>query len=196
MDRNTRQIRGLMSKLETRADPGSEDMVIEGYFAVCSQQTELWPGAFEEIAPGAFDTTLGNDIRALINHESRLVLGRNTSGTLQLRADGRGLWGSIRINPDDMDAVNLYQRVKRGDVDQCSFGFNILRESTDWRDDGTVKWTIEEIDLHEVSVVTFPAYEATGVQARQAEYAQHHERQRQQRKQNLKARLNKWHSDN
>ncbi|MBO9600017.1 MAG: HK97 family phage prohead protease, partial [Cohnella sp.] len=70
-----------------------------------------------------------------------------------------------------------------------SFGFNIIRELTDWRDDGTVKWTIQEIDLHEVSVVTFPAYEDTGVQARKAEVAQHRERQLQQRKQNLKARL-------
>jgi HK97 family phage prohead protease len=191
MDRNQRMTRGIMSKLETRADPGSEDMVIEGYFAVCSQQTELWPGAFEEISPGAFDGTLGNDIRALINHESRLVLARNKSGTLDLKADARGLWGSIRVNPDDGDAVNLYQRVKRGDVDQCSFGFNVIREETDWRDDGTVKWIIKEIDLHEVSVVTFPAYEATGVQARQAEVAQHRARQLQHRKNELKARLKK-----
>lgn len=191
VDRNTRQTRGIMSKLETRADPGSEDMVIEGYFAVCSQEAELWPNAFEEIAPGAFDTTLGNDVRALVNHESRLVLGRNKSGTLLLRADARGLWGSIKINPDDTDAVNLYQRVKRGDVDQCSFGFNVLREETDWRDDGSVKWTIQEVDLHEVSVVTFPAYEGTGIQARHAEVEQHRERQRQQRKNELKARLKK-----
>lgn len=188
MDRNQRQTRGIVSQLKTRAEDG-EDMVIEGYFAVCAQETELWPGALEEIAPGAFDSTLGNDIRALVNHESRLVLGRNKSGSLQLRADARGLWGSIRINPDDTDAVNLYQRVKRGDVDQCSFGFNVLREETDWRDDGTVKWTIQEADVHEVSVVTFPAYEGTGIQARHAEVEQHKERQRQQRKQNLKARL-------
>jgi HK97 family phage prohead protease len=191
MDRNQRLTRVITSKLETRAAPDSADMIIEGYFAVCNQQTELWPGAFEEIASGAFDKTLGNDVRALTNHEAMFVLGRNKSGTLELRADAHGLWGSITINPDDSDAVNLYQRVKRRDVDQCSFGFNILRESTDWREDGSVKWTIEEIDLHEVSVVTFPAYEATGVQARQAEVAQHQERQLQQRKQNLKARLKK-----
>lgn len=188
MDRNQRQTRGIVSQLKTRAEDG-EDMVIEGYFAVCGQETELWPGALEEISPGAFDGTLGNDIRALVNHESRLVLGRNKSGSLQLRADARGLWGSVRINPDDTDAVNLYQRVKRGDVDQCSFGFNVIREETDWRDDGTVKWTIQEADVHEVSVVTFPAYEGTGIQARHAEVEQHKERQRQQRKQNLKARL-------
>lgn len=191
--RDQRQTRCLMTQLKTRAESDGEEMVIEGYFAVYSQETELWPGAYEEIAPGAFDGTLSNDIRALINHDTTLVLGRNKSGTLELRADARGLWGRVKINPDDSDAVNVYQRVKRGDVDQCSFGFNIVKELADWRDDGTVKWTVQEIDLHEVSVVTFPAYEATGVQARKAEVAQHRERQLQQRKQNMKARLSKWH---
>ena len=188
MSRDSRQTRSLQSKLTTR-DAEGDDLVIEGYFAVFNRPTELWPGAFEEIAPGAFDGTLGNDIRALANHETMFVLGRNKSGTLELRVDSHGLWGRVKINPDDADAMNLYARVKRGDVDQCSFGFNILKEETDWRDDGSVKWTIKEIDLHEVSVVTFPAYEDTGVQARKAEVAQHRQRQMQQRKQNLKARL-------
>lgn len=168
-------------------------MYIEGYFAVFGRQTELWQGAFEEIAVGAFDKTLGNDIRALINHDTTLVLGRNKSGTLELKADTHGLWGLVKINPADSDAVNLYERVKRGDVDQCSFGFNISKEETDWRDDGTVKWTIQEVDLHEVSVCTFPAYEETGVQARQDEVAQHRERQLDVRKNQLKERLKPWH---
>lgn len=192
MDRDKRQTRGLHTELKTRAEQENGDMVIEGYFAVFGQQTELWPGAYEEISPGAFDGTLGNDIRALANHETMFVLGRNKAGTLELRVDSHGLWGSIKINPNDSDAVNLYERVKRGDVDQCSFGFNIIREETDWRDDGTVKWTLKEIDLHEVSVVTFPAYEATGVQARKAEVEQHKQRQIEQRKNELKVRLQKW----
>lgn len=188
LSRETRQTRSLQTELKTRAAEG-EDMYIEGYFAVFNRVTELWPGAFEEIAPGAFDGTLGNDIRALANHETMFVLGRNKAGTLELRVDSHGLWGRIKINPNDSDAVNLYERVRRGDVDQCSFGFNIIREETDWRDDGTVKWTIREIDLHEVSVVTFPAYQDTGVQARMNEVAQHRERQMQQRKHQLKERL-------
>lgn len=175
MSRETRQTRSLKTELKTRAE-GEGDLIIEGYFAVFNRETELWPGAFEEIAPGAFDNTLSNDIRALINHETRLVLGRNKSGTLELRADSYGLWGRIKINPNDTDAMNLYERVKRGDVDQCSFGFNIIREDTEWRDDGSVKWTIREIDLHEVSVVTFPAYEDTGVAARQKQVEEHRER--------------------
>lgn len=191
MDRETRQTRSLISKLETRAASEGEDMVIEGYFAVFNRQTELWPGAFEEIAPSAFEKTLGNDIRALTNHDTMFVLGRNKAGTLELKTDSHGLWGRIKVNPKDTDAVNLYQRVNRGDVDQCSFGFNILGEQTEWRDDGTVKWTITEIDLHEVSVCTFPQYEETGVQARKAEVTQHQERQMQKRKHDLKERLKK-----
>lgn len=85
--------------------------------------------------------------------------------------------------------MNLYERVKRGDVDQCSFGFNIVREETDWRDDGTVKWTIREVDLHEVSVCTFPAYEDTGVQARHAQVEQYREKQLVQWRSNATKRL-------
>lgn len=189
MARKEKQTRSLKTELKTRTE--GEDMTIEGYFIVFNSQTELWPGAMEEIAPQALDNTLSNDIRALINHDTTLVLGRNKAGTLELKTDARGLWGSIKINPNDTDAVNLYERVKRGDVDQCSFGFNVTSEETDWRDDGTVKWTITGVDLHEVSVCTFPAYENTGVAARSKEVEQHKEKQLEVRKANLKARLNK-----
>lgn len=184
-----RQTRSVVSDLKTRSE--QDDMVIEGYFAVFNKPTELWRGAYEEIDPMAFNNTLGNDIRALINHDTSLVLGRNKANTLELKADSHGLWGRIKVNPNDTDAVNLYERVKRGDVDQCSFGFNILNEETDYRDDGTVKWTIKEIDLHEVSVCTFPAYEETGVQARHKELEQYKAKQLEVRKNKLKERLNK-----
>ena len=189
MDRKIRQTRSLQTELKTRAEPDAQDMYIEGYFAVFNRQTELWPGAYEEIAPGAFDETLNNDIRALINHDTTLVLGRTKENTLELKADSYGLWGRVKINPNDSDAVNLYERVKRGDVDQCSFGFNITSEETDWRDDGTVKWTITGIDLHEVSVCTFPAYEDTGVQARKAEVEQHRQRLLEAKKNKLRERM-------
>src|SRR5690606_13365908 len=114
--RDVKQTRSWKSALETRAEQEGE-MTIEGYFAVFNQQTELWRGAYEVIAPGAFDNTLGNDIRALVNHETMFVLGRNKVGSLDLKVDSHGLWGRIKINPNDMDAVNLYERVKRGDVD-------------------------------------------------------------------------------
>lgn len=193
VNRDQRQTRSLQTQLKTRAEQDSQEMYIEGYFAVFSKPTELWKGAFEEIDPGACNDTLGNDIRALINHDTTLVLGRNKSGTLDLKVDSHGLWGRVKINPNDSDAVNLYERVKRGDVDQCSFGFNITEENTDWRDDGSVKWTIMKMDLHEVSVCTFPAYEETGVQARKAEVEQQKQRQMEVRKNQLKGRLKAWH---
>ena len=189
MDRATKQTRSLQTELTTRAEADGQEMYIEGYFAVFGRETELWPGAFEEIAPGAFDKTLSNDIRALINHDTTLVLGRTKAGTLELKTDSYGLWGRVKINPNDTDAVNVYERVKRGDVDQCSFGFNILAEETDWRDDGTVKWTVTKIDLHEVSVCTFPAYEETGVQARKTQVERHRERELEARRAKLKERL-------
>lgn len=181
------QTRSILSNLEVRAE--NDELILEGYFSVFNVETELWPGAYEEIAPEAFDNTLGNDIRALANHDPSVVLGRNKANTLELKPDSHGLWGKIRINPNDSDAKNLYERVKRGDVSGNSFGFNILRETVDFRDDGTVKWRIEEIDLHEVSVVTFPQYPETTVQARQKELEQHRQRMMDQKKTAIKERL-------
>ena len=157
------QVRSTQSKFETRETDG--EMYISGYFAVFNSEYEMWPGAVESIADTAFDGALADDIRCLINHETRLVLGRNKAGTLTLKVDTRGLWGEVKINPNDQDAVNLYERVKRGDVDQCSFGFDILDEEFENRGD-SVKWTIKKVKLYEVSVVTFPAYEETSVSAR------------------------------
>lgn len=167
MDRATRQVRSAASKFETREE--GNELKIEGYFAVFNSIYQIFDDLSESVAPGAFDDTLGDDIRALINHDSSLVLGRNTAHTLELRQDEHGLWGSITINPNDQDAMNLYARVQRGDVDQCSFGFDILSEDYDVRDDGSVHWTIKKVRLYEVSVCTFPAYEETNVKARSAQ---------------------------
>lgn len=158
------QIRGSLSEFTTRED--GDTPVIEGYFAVFNSNYDMGWDMTESIATGAFSKSLSNDVRALINHDTTLVLGRTAAHTLELREDSHGLWGKISINPKDSDAMNLYERVKRGDVSQCSFGFNIVSEETDFRDDGSVHWTITEADLHEVSVCTFPAYEATAVSAR------------------------------
>ena len=157
------QVRSTQSKFETREADG--EMYISGYFAVFNSEYEMWPGAVESIADSAFEGALADDIRCLIDHETRLVLGRNKAGTLTLKTDSRGLWGEVRINPNDQDAVNLYERVKRGDVDQCSFGFDILDEEFVDRGD-SVKWIIKKVKLYEVSVVAFPAYEETSVSAR------------------------------
>lgn len=191
MDKNVPQTRSInqeMCKLKTRVE-GESDKYIEGYFIVYNRETELCPGYFEQVAPEALNNTLGNDIKALVNHDSTLVLGRNKAGTLELKSDGHGLWGSVKINFNDSDAINLYERVRRQDVSQCSFGFNIKKADDDFSDDGTLHTTLREIDLHEVSIVTFPAYEETGVQARKKDIEQQRERQLDVRKKKLKERL-------
>lgn len=101
--------------------------------------------------------------------------------------------GRTKINEKDTDATNLYARVDRGDVDQCSFGFEILEEDVEYREDGTVHWTIKKVKLYEVSVVTFPAYEDTSVSARKNDFAQIQARKTQEWKQRAKERLQKWH---
>lgn len=158
-----RRMRSIPSHFETRED--GEDLKIEGYFAVFNSNYEICKGLSESIAPGAFTDTLSGDIRALIDHETRLVLGRTSAHTLDLKQDEHGLWGSILINRNDQDAMNLYERVKRGDVNQCSFGFDILDEEYTRIGDED-HWTIKDVKLYEVSCCTFPAYEETAIQAR------------------------------
>lgn len=176
-------------EFQTRED--SEEMVIEGYFAVFNSNYEIWEGASESIAPGAFDSSLSGDIRALTNHDTTLVLGRTKANTLELKSDSRGLWGRVKINPKDTDAMNTYERVKRGDVDQCSIGFLIRKEETDFSDAGDIHWTITDVELFEVSVCTFPAYEETGVSARHKDAEELQKRATEAWKLRMKDRLTK-----
>lgn len=173
-----------------RASEESGELYIEGYFAVFNSIYEVCPGITESIEPGAFSKALGGDVRALTNHNDTLVLGRTKAGTLELREDGHGLWGRITINREDGDAMNLYRRVQRGDVDQCSFGFCINTETVEFRDDGSAHWTIQEVEpLYEVTVATFPAYEETAVSARTADTERARKRQAQTWRESMKNRL-------
>lgn len=169
-ERVARQLRSVASEFKTRSEENG-DLYINGYFSVFNSVYEIWPGATESIAETAFDGALSDDIRCLIDHETRLVLGRNKSNTLELKTDSRGLWGEVKINPNDQDAMNLYQRVKRRDVDQCSFGFDIIEEEFEDRGD-SVHWTIKKVKLYEVSIVTFPAYTDTSVSARKKQLSE------------------------
>ena len=166
-ERTQRQVRSVSSEFKTRQD--GDDLKIEGYFAVFNSNYDIAPGMSESIAPGAFKNTLAGDIRALVNHDTTLVLGRTSAHTLELREDEHGLWGSIDINPKDSDAMNLYERVKRGDVSQCSIGFDILSEETEIRENGEIHWNMTGLKLYEVSCCTFPAYESTNIAARSEE---------------------------
>lgn len=187
-ERQQRQVRCVAQQFQTRS--ANDDLFIEGYFSVFNSEYPLWEGASEIVKPGAFTNSVSGDVRALINHDSSLVLGRTKAGTLTLRQDERGLWGSIRINRDDVDAMNLYARVQRGDVDQCSFGFDIKRETFVDLGDGKCRWEIEEVDpLYEVSVCTFPAYTETSVSARKQDLAEIEKRRAEVWRSDMKKKL-------
>lgn len=186
--RQGRQLRSTPQQFRTRDD--GDDLIIEGYFAVFDSPYVLWDGATEIVKPGAFAGCLPGDIRALIDHDTRLVLGRTKASTLTLREDARGLYGTIKINRDDADAMSLYARVQRGDVDQCSFGFDIEEETFVDLGGGQCRWEINKVNpLYEVSVVTYPAYEETAVKARHADLAEIQRRQAEAWKTKMKTRL-------
>lgn len=185
----TRNAVVMATDFQTREVDGN--LYIDGYFAVFNSQYWLWDEGYETIDPGAFDLDADRDVRALTNHDTTLVLGRTTAGTLTLRVDDRGLYGTITINQNDQDAVNLYERVKRGDVTQCSFGFDILDEAMEREDGMPTVWHIRKVKLYEVSVVTFPAYEETGVTARKAEVETMDRRKAENWRAEMHARLRK-----
>lgn len=185
-----REVRPVKTEFTTRDD---ENPTIEGYFAVFNSLYEIAPGMTESVAPGAFQRTISGDIRALTNHDTTLVLGRTKAHTLELREDEHGLWGKISINPKDADAMNLYERVKRGDVDQCSFGFEIVSEDTDIRADGSMHWTITDVNLFEVSACTFPAYQETNIAARAQQRETLQQRELEAWKTKNMEVLKKWH---
>ena len=189
--RTMRQTRAFDTQFSVRDAEGEHR--IEGYFAVFGSDYQIGPGMSESVDSHAFDGELNQDVRCLVDHDTRLVLGRTTAGTLTLRTDEHGLWGSVLINTEDQDAMNLYARVQRGDVNQCSFGFDILDEEFVNREDGSAHWIIKKVKLYEVSCVTFPAYEETSISARKADLANARKRDTDAFKQRLKERLSKWH---
>lgn len=170
---------------------------IEGYFAVFNQRTELWAGTFEEIDPAAFDNSLkNNDIRCLYNHDTNIVLGRTGNKTLTLHTDAHGLFGSVRINENDKQALDIYSRVERGDVDGCSFGFFPISEEWNELPDGSTLWRVLDTDTGEVSICPFPAYPQTEIQARKKDFEKHQSskathRSREATAKNIKERLEK-----
>lgn len=150
-----------MGTIEVREAEGDE-MVLEGYAAVFNSETDL--GAFREvIKPGAFDDVMDNDVRALINHDPNLVLGRTTNGTLKLEQDERGLKYRVELGKQQY-AKDFYESVKRGDISQSSFAFTIDKQS--WNEERTVRSVDKVRQLLDVSPVTYPAYSAATVQAR------------------------------
>lgn len=189
-----REVRAVRTQFQTREENG-EAPHISGYFAVFDGVYEIGPGMTESVDRDAFRNTLGGDIRALTNHDTTLVLGRTKNHTLTLSVDEHGLFGDIQINPNDVDAMNLYERVRRGDVDQCSFGFDIISEETELRDDGSVHWTIKEVELFEVSCCTFPAYKDTNISAREAQKDEAERRKADAEREERARTIDAWKAD-
>ena len=151
-----------MGTIEVR-DADGDDMVLEGYAAVFNSETDL--GHFREvIKPGAFDDVMTNDVRALINHDPNLILGRTENGTLELSTDERGLKYRVKLGNQSY-AKDFYESVKRGDISQSSFAFTIKDQS--WNEERTVRSVDKVRQLLDVSPVTYPAYAAATVQARE-----------------------------
>ena len=160
---------------EVRVDTTGDTPTIRGYAAVFNTLSEDLGGFREQISTGAFADAMGSsDVRALINHDPNLVLGRNTSGTLKMREDITGLYAEI-TPPDTQAARDLVELMKRGDVSQMSFAFTVGKEDQAWTRDGSGPWlrTIKRVNrLYDVSVVTYPAYPATSAAVRALEDVQ------------------------
>jgi HK97 family phage prohead protease len=135
---------------------------ISGYAAVFGQLSQNLGGYRERIRPGAFQNSInGGDIVGLYNHDHGAVLGRTTAGTMKLSETEVGLKTAIDLPPTQL-GEDTYQLVKRGDLRGMSFGFHVLKD--EWT--SNTERELIEIDLQEVSVVAFPAYKQTSVEAR------------------------------
>jgi HK97 family phage prohead protease len=152
------------TNLELRALDDSEDgWIVSGYAAVFDSPSEPLPWT-EYVKRGAFRKTIkdGADVRLLIDHTG-VPLARTKSGTLKLREDEKGLYMEARLDPNNPDAVKMRSALMRGDVSQMSFAFETIKDS--WNKDRSVR-ELREVKLHDVSIVTYPAYEETSAEIR------------------------------
>jgi HK97 family phage prohead protease len=156
----------LRAFADCRAEASDNGRRIQGYAIRFHSLSQDLGGFRELIAPEAVDRTLseGLDVRALVDHDSGKVIGRTRAGTLTLRKDSKGL--AIRIEPDEdiSYAKDIMRAVARGDVSGMSFGFRTL--SDEWAHDAVAEeWTrtVTDMRISEVSIVAFPAYQATDV---------------------------------
>lgn len=154
-----REIRGGIPA-EIRAD--DDGIKVSGYAAVFNEIVEIGDMFREKIAPGAFKNAIGrDDVVFLINHEG-LPLARTRSGTLKLEEDKKGLRMSAELDAQDPDVLRIVPKMKRGDLDKMSFAFFPVKQ--EWDDSGDMPLrTLTEVDLHDVSIVTTPAYEGTDI---------------------------------
>ena len=155
----------------------SDDNVrkIEGYTAKFNKWSADLGGFREKIHKNAFDEALKeSDVRALKNHDSNLLLGRTTSGTLKLFTNSVGLRFEVDM-PDTNTGRDTLEEIRRGDLSGCSFAFTVTEDDWKYREDGSVERTILRVgELFDVGPVTYPAYPDTSVAARSLEAFKDH----------------------
>jgi HK97 family phage prohead protease len=166
MKLETRMLAEPINVATREKDDGGKEHIVEGYAARFGTWSEDLGGFREQIKPGAFREALKtSDVRALWNHDPSQVLGRQRSGTLELKEDSRGLFYRVRL-PDTQAARDLVVMMERGDVAESSFAFTVERGGDEWRftkgDELDERTIVRVSGLFDVSPVTFPAYpEAT-----------------------------------
>nr|DAY85263.1 MAG TPA: prohead serine protease [Caudoviricetes sp.] len=142
-----------------------ENMIVEGYALKFNRESNLLGEFVEVISPEALRNADLSDVRCLIDHNSSYVLGRTVADTLKLEVDDVGLRFRCEL-PNTSYARDLYENIKLGNINQCSFGFTIEEDGDEFerREDGIFKRTVNKIrSLFDVSIVTYPAYEDTDV---------------------------------
>ena len=166
----TRELARESSPFTVREENG--DRYVEGYFARFDDTYDMGCGVTESIDRHAFDSSIHDDVRVLVNHDTTKVIGRTAAKTAEIRVDDVGLWGSAKINPADTDAMNAAARLERGDVTGASFGFEIRKiEREYYESKGTIHRILKDVRLLEISVCTFPAYQKTNVGVREEDRA-------------------------
>jgi hypothetical protein len=161
-------------QLEIRAAGDDQKPVIEGDAAVFDVETVVngWFPFREKILPGAFTRVLSEnpDVIGAFNHDWGYVLGRTTAGTLRLEQTGKSLRYSIDVNPEDGQAMSVYQKVKRGDVNQSSFAFTVRKNQWTEPPEDSEELPLREITeigkLYDVGPVPFAQYPEASAQAR------------------------------
>lgn len=155
--------RMLLEPVELREE--GEQKFFEGYAFKFGAKADL--GSFtEEIARGAADDVMNDDVRGLFNHEPDIILGRTKSGTMTLVLDEVGAKYRIAYNPNDPDHVRVMEKVKRGDVSQSSFAFRIKDDKWETRNGKDHRTILKFSKLIDVSPVTYAAYPDATVAAR------------------------------
>jgi hypothetical protein len=157
------EIRAFTESIEVRA--GGDGMSFSGYAAVFDSPSEPLP-FIERIAPGAFASTIRsrNNVYLLRNHDFAHPLARTRNKSMTLTEDGHGLRVEASL-PDTTDGRDLAVLLRDGIVDSMSFGFSVPKNGDTWSEDGMSR-TLRSVRLHEVSIVTMPAYRATSASVR------------------------------